>query len=70
MTTLRNRVDSIDVQIERVHHLIEIAGRTDVELAAGMATTLSLGTVQNTVDRAAAVCEDLDWAVRDSLRNS
>ncbi|WP_410666434.1 hypothetical protein [Amycolatopsis sp. lyj-84] len=69
MTTLRAEVDEIDVQVERIHKLVEGAARIDPELAAGMATTMSLGNVQRAIDRASAVCEDVDWAVRDSLRN-
>lgn len=69
MTTLRTRVDEIDVQVEKIHRLVEGAARIDPELAAGMATTMTLGNVQRTLDRAAAACEDVEWAVRDSLRN-
>jgi hypothetical protein len=69
MTTLRSYVDDVDTQVEKIHRLIEGAARTDPELAAGMATTTKLGNLQRMIDRAAAVCEDVDWAVRDSLRN-
>jgi hypothetical protein len=70
MTSLRTRIDDIDVQIERIRKAVEAASFIDPEIAAGMATTTSMGAIQRSVDQAAACSTDLDWAVRDSLRAS
>jgi hypothetical protein len=63
------RVDDIDVQVEKLHRLIEGAARHDPELAAGMATTESVGNVQRKLDQAAASCEDVEHHLRDVIRN-
>ncbi|MER7117353.1 hypothetical protein ABT332_22955 [Saccharomonospora azurea] len=65
---LSGRIDDIDVQIEKIHRLIESASRIDPELAAGMATGESLGSVQRKIDQASAACEDVDHHVRQVLR--
>lgn len=65
---LSGRIDDIDVQIERIHRLIDSAGRIDPELSAGMATSESLSSVQRKIDQASAMCEDVERHVRDVLR--
>lgn len=58
-TYLGSRVDEIDVQIERVARLIESGQRIDRELAAGLATSQPIASVQADIDRASAACESL-----------
>lgn len=65
---LSGRIDDIDVQIERIHRLIDSASRIDPELAAGMATAESLASVQRKIDQASAACEDVEHHVREVLR--
>lgn len=65
---LSGRIDDIDVQVEKIYRLIESASRIDPELAAGMATGESLGSVQRKIDQASAACEDVDHHVRQVLR--
>jgi hypothetical protein len=62
------RVDEIDVQIDKVHRLIDSGSRKDPELAAGLASGEDLGSVQRKIDQAAAACEALDGHVRDLMR--
>lgn len=66
---LRGRVDDIDVQIEKIHRLIDSASRIDPELAAGMATGEALSSVQRKIDQASAACDDVEQHLRQVLRN-
>lgn len=66
---LGGRIDEIDVQIERIHRLIDSAAREDPELASGMATGETLASVQRKLDQASAGCEAVDQAIRDAARN-
>jgi hypothetical protein len=63
-------VDDIDVQIEKIHKLIEGGARIDPELAAGLATTESLGSVQRKLDRACAAAEEFAGYVKDARRKA
>jgi hypothetical protein len=65
---LSSRVDEIDVQIEKIHRLIENGTRDDPELGAGLGTGEALASVQRKVDQAAAACETLDGHLRDLAR--
>lgn len=60
-----DRVDAIDVQVEKIRKLIESAQKLDPELESGLATEESLVSVQRKVDGAAAACEGLDRDIRD-----
>ncbi|MFC0437681.1 hypothetical protein [Kutzneria buriramensis] len=62
---LTGRVDEIDVQIEKVHRLIETAGRDDPDVAAGAASAQKAGNVQRKIDQACAAVETLDGHIRD-----
>jgi len=65
---LGSRVDEVDVQIEKVYRLIDSASRLDPELAAGLATTESLSSVQQKIDQASAEAERVEQHVRKALR--
>jgi hypothetical protein len=67
--SLGGRVDEIDVQIEKLHRLILGASKKDPELAAGMATSVPISSVQNYIDEASASCESLLSHLKDILRS-
>jgi hypothetical protein len=58
-TYFGSRIDDIDVQVERVARLVESGQRIDRELAAGLATSQSMASVQSDIDRASAACESV-----------
>jgi hypothetical protein len=70
MSALLSRVDEIDVQIEKLHRLIESGSRLDPELAAGLGCSENVTSVQRKIDQAAAQVEALDLHLRDLRRNS
>lgn len=57
---LLDRVESIDMMIDKVERLIEGSSILDAELAAGLATTEPMPSVQRKVDQCAAVIEALE----------
>lgn len=69
MSSLFSRVDEIDVQVDKLHRLIEGGSRIDPELAAGLGCSEDLTGVQRKIDRAAAAVEALDQHLSD-LRKS
>lgn len=66
--SLAGRVDEIDVQIEKIHQLIERSSADDPEMGAGAGTATSLSAVQRHIDKASAACEELDDHVRKIVR--
>jgi hypothetical protein len=69
MSAVGARVDEVDVQVEKIQRLIDRAGATDPELAAGLATDQSLLAIERTINQASAACEDLEHHLRDVIRN-
>jgi hypothetical protein len=65
MSALTSRIDEIDVQVEKIHRLIEGGSRVDPELGAGLATTEPMSAVQRKIDHAAAASESFDRDLRD-----
>ena len=65
---LTGRIDEIDVQIDKVHRLIDTAGRDDPEVAAGAASSQKAGNIQRKIDQACASVEALDGHIRDVVR--
>ncbi len=57
---LLDRIDSIDVLIAKIERLIDGGAALDPELAAGLATTEPMPSVQRKVDQCAAVIEALE----------
>jgi hypothetical protein len=60
LNLLMGRIDTIDVQIERVERLIEGGAALDPELAAGLATTEPMPVIQRKIDNCAASIEALE----------
>lgn len=58
--TLLDRIDLIDVQIEKIERLISGGARLDPELAAGLATTEPLPHIQRKIDQCAAAVEAVE----------
>lgn len=56
---LASRSDEIDGQVEKIRRLIEGGSRIDPELAAGLATTESLSSIQKKLDQLAAGVDNL-----------
>lgn len=56
---LGHRLEEIDAQVDKVQRLIEGASRDDLEMAAGLATTESLTTVQKKLVAFEAAIESL-----------
>jgi hypothetical protein len=65
---LTGRVDEIDVQLDKIHRMIDTAGRDDPEVACGAASSQKAGNVQRKIDQACAAVEALDGHVRDVVR--
>lgn len=61
---LGHRLEEIDAQVDKVQRLIEGASRDDVELAAGLATTESMTTVQRKLVAYEAAIESLSKDIR------
>ncbi|QWF86078.1 hypothetical protein [Amycolatopsis sp. CA-230715] len=68
MSSLKGRVDDIDVVVNETQRLIEGAASIDRELAAGMATTETMTGIQRKLDQAAAAAEDLQAEVKAAIR--
>ncbi|MEO6087743.1 MAG: hypothetical protein ABIQ18_31990 [Umezawaea sp.] len=68
MSSLGARIDEIDVQVEKIHQLIERSTADDPEMGAGAGTSTSLSVVQRNIDQAAASCEALDDHIRKIVR--
>ncbi|WP_329094293.1 hypothetical protein [Streptosporangium sp. NBC_01469] len=64
MSAVTDRIDEIDVQMERISRLIGAAQNIDRELAAGLGCTESLSSIQSHVDRASASVESLHLDLR------
>jgi hypothetical protein len=62
-------VAEIDVQIDKVQRLVDVASREDAELASGAWCSANMTVLQRLIDSAAAAAEDLNWALREALRN-
>lgn len=60
MSFVTDRIDEIDVQMERIARLVASGQQIDKELAAGLATDESMTSIQGHVDRASAAAESLD----------
>jgi len=63
---LGHRLEEIDAQVDKVQRLIEGASRDDLELAAGLATTESLTTVQKKMVAFEAAIESLARDIRSA----
>jgi hypothetical protein len=61
---LRDRLESIDVQVEKIRLLIEDGSRLDYELGAGLGCTDSLTNIEHKIDAALAVADELDRHIR------
>jgi septal ring factor EnvC (AmiA/AmiB activator) len=61
---LGHRLEEIDAQVDKVQRLIEGASREDAELAAGLATTEPLTTVQKKLVAFEAAIESLSRDIR------
>lgn len=59
MRTLGAHLDEVDVQMERISRLVSGAQLIDREMAAGLATTQSMASVQADIDSASAAAESL-----------
>uniref|UniRef100_UPI003F49920E hypothetical protein n=1 Tax=Amycolatopsis sp. CA-290885 TaxID=3239925 RepID=UPI003F49920E len=68
MSLVSGRLDDVDMQIEKIHRLVDGAIRLDPELATGAATTESLASVQRKIDQAAAGVEDLESDLKAAIR--
>lgn len=64
---LTGRIDDIDMQIDKIHKLISSASRDDLELASGIGSSESLGSIQRKIDQASAACEDLHSHIQGIL---
>ncbi|GAA3430382.1 hypothetical protein ACQP10_38525 (plasmid) [Streptosporangium sandarakinum] len=64
MSAVTDRIDEIDVQMERIARLVASGQNIDRELAAGLATDESMASIQSHVDRASAAAESLDRDLR------
>lgn len=60
MTRLSDSIDEADTQVERISRLISGGQTLDREMAAGLATSVSMQSIQAAVDRASAAAECLD----------
>ncbi|MFC7650302.1 hypothetical protein ACFQX6_65765 [Streptosporangium lutulentum] len=60
MSVVTDRIDEIDVQMERIARLVASAQTIDKELAAGLGCDESMPSIQSHVDRASAAAESLD----------
>lgn len=56
---LGHRLEEVDAQVDKIERLIEGASRIDTEIAAGMASTEPLTTVQKKVIAFEAASESL-----------
>jgi plasmid maintenance system antidote protein VapI len=56
---LNVHLDELDVQIERISRLVSGAQTIDREMAAGLATSESMASIQASIDRASAAAESL-----------
>lgn len=65
--TLGAHLDEVDVQIERISRLVSGAQQIDREMAAGLATTQSMTSIQADIDAACAVAESLQRDFRKWL---
>jgi hypothetical protein len=67
MSVVTDRIDEIDVQMERIARLVGGAQSIDKELAAGLGCTESMSGIQSHVDRASAAAESLNRDLRKWL---
>lgn len=68
MSLVAGRVDEIDVQMDRIHRLVDGAMLKDPELAIGAATTQSLGGLGRQIDQALASVLDLESDLKARIR--
>ncbi|HEX6432635.1 MAG TPA: hypothetical protein VFZ87_00260 [Gemmatimonadales bacterium] len=64
---LGHRLEEIDAQVDKVQRLIEGASRDDTELAAGLATTEAMTTVQKKLVAFEAAIESLARDIRTAV---
>lgn len=64
MSELVGRIDEIDVQMDRIHRLIDSGSRLDPELAAGLGSSEEMTVVQRRIDQGLAAVDELDKHVR------
>lgn len=63
---LGHRLEEIDAQVDKVQRLIEGASRDDAEMAAGLATTEAMTTVQKKLVAFEAAIESLARDIRSA----
>lgn len=67
--TLLGTSNDVELRVEHIRNLIAYGSDRDIELAAGLATSETLSSVQTKIVQATSLCDDLAFCVREVIRN-